>query len=185
MTATELTLLVLAIIGTGVGVEVWRRLDEGRAVERANYREIVGLRAEAVWVAVEIARRHRAAEPFDETFFAQWRLSTPLIYPAVGAKLGLLSRRSVHAIGYFHAQLANARVRWAEARATGGFQPSPYRVLCHLLHAHGEVEPWVRRISLELPIELQGEPDRAEAYALIGELEQKGEERIVEAYWPF
>lgn len=177
-------LVALTVVGCIVGVEAWRRRREVRAVERALYFETVHLRTEAMAMAVEIARRRLAREPLDTGFFLRWRLSTPLIYPALGARLGLLDRDALDRIGYFHAQLANARERLAEARAAGAFEPSPYRMLSALLRPACHVLAWIQGLEpRERLVEVSMVwPDTTQAMALLADFEERAEEPVVQAY---
>lgn len=185
MTAICVVAIVLTMIGSAVCVELWRRSYAARAVTWALSDEVVALRAEAMAMAVEIARRHMENEALDAAFFGRWRLSEPIVYPAVGVGLGLLpSRDAIGRVGYFHAQLANARVRLAEARATGRFEPSPYRVLGHLLRASHDAGPWVQKHRRRLPRCAWEQPDTSQADALLEAFERTGAEPLIEPYWP-
>ena len=174
MTVVYAFLLILTIIGTVAGVEGWRGRREMRALERALFAEIVPLRAQAASMAAEIARRHQAGEPFDAAFFSLWRLSAPLIYPAAGASLGLLRGEGLDRVGFFHARLADARARLAEAQTAGRFEPSPYRMLYCLVAAINHVGRWTDAMEKRyghIPCDM---PDLAAANALVESLETSG-----------
>ena len=174
--------LALAIVATGFGILLWRWFDEARAVERALVHEVAAMRCQAASMAAEIARRYKAAEPFDEDFFALWRLSAPLVYPAAGAAIGRLPREALDRVGYFHAQIADARARLADARESGDFTPSPYRMLSCLLRACNHVEPWLRKLQPQPnPLSWQF-PDTTEADRLLEAMEQAAQEPIAVAY---
>lgn len=150
-----------------------------RAVERSISTELLGLRWQAAAMAVEITRRLRAGETFDSEFFYCWRLSEPQIFPALGADFGLLSREARGRIGYFHAQLANARERLRLATSDREFRPSAYRILTALARAFNEVEPWARP---RLDIVTGNTPDMADAYRILGEFEATRMEPVPIAY---
>ncbi|PQA88281.1 hypothetical protein [Hyphococcus luteus] len=182
MTVVYAFLLILTIIGTVAGVEGWRRRRETRALERALFAEIAPMRAQAAAMAAEIARRHQAGEPFDAAFFSLWRLSAPLIYPAAGASLGLLQGEGLDRVGFFHARLADARARLAEAQTAGRFEPSPYRMLYCLVAAINHVGRWTDAMEKRygcIPCDM---PDLAAANALVGTFERSGSEPIMIAY---
>jgi hypothetical protein len=150
-----------------------------RTVTRALGREVAGLRWQAIALAAEIARRVRAKEAFDPDFFLTWRLSAPMIFPALGADFGLLPGGALDRVGYFYAQLANARERLALAAAQGAFHPSPYRILTALVRASYDIEPWVEPY---LDIVTREIPDRSDVSALLDELESAQTEPIALAY---
>lgn len=186
MTLAHALILAAAILASGFVPVLLQRRWRGQALERALYPEVVGLRFQALAAAAEIARRHRSGEPLDEAFFQGWRLSTPLVYPAVGGELGFLSADVCDRIGHFHAQLADARARLAEIRA-GRAAASPYRVLSNLLRASNHVETWVRALEPRRGPLLGGWPDAVVAHRLLEALEEEGAEQplIVQPYvWP-
>ena len=175
-------ILAVAIFATGFGVLLWRGLDEARTVERALVHEVAAMRCQAAAMAAEIARRYKAGEAYDEDFFAIWRLSAPLIYPAAGAAIGRLPGGALDRVGYFHAQLADARARLADARDWGDFAPSPYRMLSGLIRACNHVEPWLRKLQPQpSPLSWQY-PDTTEADRLLEAMEQAAQEPIAVAY---
>lgn len=177
-----LAFLTLAMIATAIAIELWRRRHGARRVERALLYEVQGLHMQAGAMAVEIARRYRAGEAFDADFFSLWRLSAPLVYPAVGAELGRLSREAIDRVGYFHAQLADARGRLAEARAGGGFAPSPYRMLTSLVRAYYHVQPWHPSLQPGRNPVMAYVPDLADACSLLAEFERADVEPLPVAY---
>lgn len=177
------TLLIVATILSAVaGAALWRRRLELRDLERSLYPEVVALRLQAAILADELARRHVGGQALDAAFFAQWRLSAPLVYPAVGGALGRLPGEGVDRVGYFHAQLAEARERTARARVDGGLSGSPYRLLSNLVRACNNVGRWTDRMEARHGRPLAGLPDLAEANRLLGTLEDAGGEPIVHAW---
>ena len=179
--ALAVLFLALTIVATSVGLALWRKRDEARAVEKALQLEASGLRWQAAAMAAEIARRHKSGEGFDDAFFSLWRLSTPLVYPALGAALGRLDGDAIDRIGSFHAQLADARARLAEARAAGGFEPTPYRMLSCLVRAFYHIEPWFGT-QRHRPLMFAREPEIGEASALLDGFERAGDEPVAVAY---
>lgn len=182
------TSLWAAILGAGVlallfaaGVVVQARIKR-RSLQRCLLSEIVSLRHQARDMAVEIARRHACGEPLDPIFFARWRLSTPLIYPAAGAALAQLPGEALDRVGYFHAQLADARSRLADARLAGRFEPSPYRMLSCLIRAWNHVQPWCAAIDPHFDWLDGDEPDLTSASLLLGAFEEDGLEPVAVAY---
>ena len=176
-------ILAFAIAATALGALLWRKRHETRVVERALLDEVDALRWQAAAMAAEITRRHRAGEGFDPAFFSLWRLSAPLVYPAIGAALGRLPGDGVDRVGYFHAQLADARARLAEARAAGGFEPTPYRMLSALVRAYNQVEPWLRAFRPR-PAFLIPEPGMGDANELLEAFEDAAEEpRAIPYCW--
>ena len=175
MIPSSTLLVILAVIATGAGVGLWSRRIQRKAIQRVLRPEIAGMRLQARALAAELARRHRAGMPLDADFFWEWRLSAPLIYPAVGPGLGLLSAEAVERIGFFHAQLAAARDRLAEVQAAGGVMPSPYRLLSNLLRACKEVEPWLRASEHPAVGAIHVDPETSAASALMAEFEQRAE----------
>lgn len=175
-------LLAFAVFAARAGADLLSEARQRRGVERVLYAEIVALRRQAAALAAEITRRYRTEEPFDARFFALWPLSDPLIYPATGASpLGRLRRGEFARIGYFHAQLADARARLARGRAAGGFEPTPYRILSCLVRSINDIEPWLRA---RRPTDGSEEdyPDLTDANNLVGHFEDLGQEPIAVAY---
>jgi len=173
-----LAMVVGNVLGVA-GVAMANRWLDAQAVRRAVAFEVAEMRWQAAAMAAEIARRYRAGEPLDAGFFRAWRLSAPHIYPSIGAGIARLSPAGLQRVGYFHAQLAAARERVAIAEREGGFHPSPYRVLSCLVRAVNEVQPWVQP---HLGVSTGSPPDMADANALLGELEARGDEPIAMAY---
>ncbi|MFC3711145.1 hypothetical protein ACFOMD_01090 [Sphingoaurantiacus capsulatus] len=161
----------------------WRGRARRHRVERVLFQELVSLRRQAVEMAAEIERRHRAGEGFDLAFFNLWRLSPPLLYPAMGAALAVLPGGTLDRIGYFHAQLADARARLSNARTAGGFEPTPYRMLSCLVRAISHVDPWYEGVGRTLGNVEPWEPDLAGASALLGSFEDAAQEPLVLAYY--
>ena len=178
MGLTELLLIAALPLAACAAVLLQHSLRR-RAVVRALGREVAGLRWQAIALAAEITRRLRAREPFDRDFFLTWRLSAPLIFPALGADVGLLPGDGLDRVGYFHAQLATARERLAQAAVDGAFHPSAYRILSALTRASYDIEPWVEP---HLDIVTRDAPDRADACALLGEFEDQQKEPLAMAY---
>jgi hypothetical protein len=172
-----LVALAVVALALAAGARVWRSRREDRATDFALRTEARSMRWQAAAMAAELARRHRAGEGLDPEFFAQWRLSAPTVYPVTSA-LGAIGREGIDRLGYFHAQLADARVRLAEARAAGRIEPTPYRMLSHLVRAVNHVAPWLDRGRSWEPYPL---PDLADANRLLGEFEG-GAEPIALAY---
>ena len=178
---SELATVILAfvIIGTSVVVTLWRTREKVQAIEKALMYEVIAMRSQATAMAAEIARRHMTGEPFDKSFFNIWRLSPPLIYPAVGANIGMLSHEALDRVGYFHAQLADARARLADARPVGGFEPSYYRVLSCLVRSANHVQPWLDTLQPDLG---NADPDMSAADTLLNDLEKAAAEPRAEVY---
>lgn len=173
-------LAVLIALIAAAAVLLWgQHRQRARAAVRALAPEVAAMRWQAAALAAEITRRYRAGTPFDAEFFQVWRLSPPLVFPALGADLGYLSREAVGRIGYFHAQLAAARERLALAEGDEGFRPSPYRMLSLLVRAFNEVTPWVEP---HLDISTRNPADLSDANALLGELEALEREPVSMAY---
>jgi len=173
------TLLGLTVIAASI--LAWR-LRAQRALARAVGAEIAHMRWQAAAMAAEITRRHRAGEAYDRTFLRVWRLSAPLIFPAIGGDLGLLTPDAMDRIGYFHAQLAAARERLACAATDMGFEPSPYRILSALVRACNHVTPW---IGPHLCVATRDLPDLTDANMLLGEFEDAAAEPFAAVYiWP-
>lgn len=172
-------LLILTLPAGALGAVLLHRVLRGRAVARALGPEVAGLRWQAIALAAEIARRIRANQPFDQDFFLTWRLSAPMIFPALGADFGLLPREALGRIGFFYGRLATARERLALAAAHCEFRPSVYRVLTALITASYDIEPWVEPY---LDIVTRGVPDRSEVTALLSELERSMSEPFAEPY---
>lgn len=172
-------LLIVAILVSAPGAVLIHRALRRRTVARALGCEVAGLRWQAIALAAEITRRVRAKEAFDLDFFLTWRLTAPMIFPALGADFGLLPGGALGRVGYFYAQLATARERLALAAAQGGFHPSPYRILAALVRASYEIEPWVEPY---LDITTREIPDRSDVSALLDELESALTEPLALAY---
>lgn len=172
-------LLIVAILASAPGAVLVHRALRQRTVARALGREVAGLRWQAIALAVEITRRVRTKQAFDPDFFLTWRLSAPMIFPALGADFGLLPDGALDRVGYFYAQLANARERLALAATHGAFRPSPYRILSALVRASYDIEPWV---GPYLDVVTREIPDRSEVSALLDELESAQNEPIALTY---
>lgn len=170
MTLLHALLICAALLLAAAGAARWLHRRNVSAVERALYSEVVSLRFQAAEFAAEFARRHNEAEPFDEDFLVNWRLSPPMIYPASARDLGLLPRDGLDRLGYFHAQLAEARQRLAEARALGRFA-SPYRLLSNLVRSCNHIDTWIRHLQAQLGKPVWDDIDLAGANALLEELE--------------
>ena len=179
MSPTEYLLIVAALTVAGLGAMLIHRSLRRRAVARALGREVAGLRWQAIALAAEITRRLRAGEAFDPDFFLTWRLSAPMVFPALGADFGLLPGGALDRVGFFHAQLATARERLAIAAAQGEFRPSAYRILTALVRASYDIEPWVEPY---LDIVTREIPDRSDMSALLSELEDLRNEPLALAY---
>ncbi|MDG2528826.1 hypothetical protein [Caulobacter endophyticus] len=185
MSLSHALLIAAAIVATAVGTALWRRRLERGDLELALYPEVVGLHRQAAQLATELARRH-AQDPglwLDEAFFARWRLSAPLVYPAAAGGLGRLSGGARDRVGYFYAQLAEARLRLGEARAAGGVIGSPYRLVSNLVRACNHVEPWVGAMERRLGPSLLARPNLAAANVLLGALEEAGGEPLVDPWF--
>ncbi|MFT4253208.1 MAG: hypothetical protein QM608_12050 [Caulobacter sp.] len=176
MTLLQTLPIVVAIAVTGVACVWWRRRSEVRDLERALYPEVVSLRQQAGALAAELARRQAEGRGLDPAFFARWRLSAPLVYPAAAGGLGRLPGEGVDRVGYFHAQLAEARSRLAEARAADGVLASSYRLLSNLVRACNHVDRWTSALEPRLGRPLTGYADLAAANRLLEVLEQAGGE---------
>ncbi len=179
---TGMLLLALALVLVGLGLGAWRARREARALELTLFWEVRDLRRQAADLATEIARRHRAGEQLDERFFGVWRLSAPLIYPSIGAALTQLPGASIGYLGYFHGQLADARARLAEARESGRFEPTSYRILSNLVRSSNHVQPWCERQQRRLGPRIDDDRDLSDANALLGEFENAALEPIAVAY---
>lgn len=173
--ASGLVLLIAVAI-------MWRRKRDVRRLERALFYEVRAMRCQAASMALEIARRHRAGEPFDANFFGLWRLSAPMIYPSVGFMLSRLPGSVIDTVGYFHAQLSDARARLAEARDVGRFEPTPYRMLSSLVRACYHAQPWCEALEFPGSPLVYDCPDLLEASSLLGEFERAGHEPVAVAY---
>lgn len=167
MMALGHTLLLCAVLLlTVTGTALWVHRRQMRAIERALYCEAVSLRFQAASFAVEFARRHNRADRLDEDFFARWRLSPPMIYPVSARDLGFLSSDVLDRLGYFHAQLGEARRRLVDAQASGDFA-SPYRLLNNLVRASNGIEPWIRGYEQRHGAPVGHDIEFAEARALL------------------
>lgn len=142
-----------------------------RQIENALYPEIVFMQFQAAALANEIARRRRSGLSWGTDLFRDWRLTAPLIYPALGADLGLLSRDAIDRLGYFHSQLQEARTRVAEAKSEELGEASPYRLLANLIRACNHVQPWITGLEPRLGKLIDCEPDLSQANELLTELE--------------
>jgi hypothetical protein len=151
-------------------------------VERALYPEVNSMRFQAAAFAGELARRHVAGIPLDAAFFSYWRLSAPLVYPAAGVELGHLSSDTLDRVGYFHAQLAEARSRVAEAKIRGAEALSTYRLLSNVLRACNQVEPWITSKDSLAGNLIGGEADVGEAARLLEDFEIDAKEPLALAY---
>lgn len=185
MSLPQTLLIVAAILAAVFGAPLWRRWLERRDLERALYPEVVGLHRQAAQLSTELARRHAEAEDLrlDEAFFARWRLSAPLVYPAAASGLGRLPGGARDRVGYFYAQLAEARVRLGEARAADGVIGSPYRLVSNLVRACNHVEPWVAAMERRLGPSLLARPDLTAANVLLGALEEAGSEPMADPWF--
>lgn len=146
MTFDAAPILAIILIAIAVSIPWATRHMRARSLERALYAEIVSMRVQAAAFAEELARRHDRGQAFDGDFFRQWRLSPPLIYPSAGTDLGLLAGEALDRVGYFHAQLAEARRRVATGEATGQIG-SAYRLLSNLVRAVNHIAPWIGQLE--------------------------------------
>ena len=178
---SHLIILFIAVVAGVFSAGLWLRWHDRRALERTLFYEVRALHSQCASMAAEIARRHKAGEALDESFFSLWRLSAPLIYPAVGFGLSRLGGDVLDRIGYFHAQLADARSRVAEARMAGAFQPSPYRILSSLVRAFYHVQPWLDSQE-RMDWALSEKADITHANALLSEFESSAKEPLAVVY---
>lgn len=175
--------LVIAV--AALGWSRWQRWRDARALEALLFAEAAALQLQAAHLAAELARRDAAGAGCDADFFACWRLSKPTVYPTAAAGLMRLRGGTPERLGYFHAQLADARARLAMAERTGQFAPSPYRFLSQLVRAHYTIEPWCAAMARRLRWLPAPLPDMLAASALVSRYEAAGDEPVLLAYCRF
>ncbi|GEM_PF-2583284 len=163
---------MLAIAGglVAVGALAWQRRMARRALERALYPEICAMRLQALLLAEHVAEHHLAGGSFDAAFWTGCHLSSPLVYPATGAALGLLPGEGLDRVGYFHGRMADARA------ALNRGAPSLYPLLSNLLRACNRVAPWITALEPRFGPMIGGYPDVERASRLLESLELAEEE---------
>lgn len=175
-------LILVVAIGAAFLLLYWHRRQQIVALENALYPEVESMRFQAAVFANELARRHDRAGSLDLAFLHGWRLSAPSIYPAAGAQLGLLPADALDRIGYFHAQLAEARARIADAKAFGVETLSSYRLLSNVLRAYNHVEPWTSSKARRLGTLPGGKAEVGAAARLLEQFEAAAQEPLASPY---